>query len=136
MQKMTMYYNQADAIGKKVWSIVAADARATGILPRNAQMIPALNAMIDITTTRRSAGEAMIPDSIMYVLFILCLSSSFLMGYEQVDKIDWPVLVGFSLTLSLTVFNIIDLDRPRSGLITMKTANEKIVELRDMFREE
>jgi hypothetical protein len=35
--------------------------------------------------------------------------------------------------LSITVFTIIDLDRPRSGLINMDGPNEKIIELREMF---
>ena len=98
-------------------------------------LVPALNEMIDITTTRRAAGEATIPDSIMYFLFILCLGSAFLLGYEQAQKIDWIVVIGFATMLSATVFNIIDLDRPRSGLINMDTPNEKIVELLQMFDE-
>ena len=89
--------------------------------------------MIDITTTRRSAGESTIPDSIMYFLFILCLSMSFLLGYDNKTKIDWIVVIGFALMLSATLFTIIDLDRPRSGLITMDVPIQKMVELRDMF---
>ena len=97
-------------------------------------MIPALNAMIDITTTRRAAGEATIPDSIVYFLLILCIGSAFLLGYDNKNKIDWIVVMGLAIMLSLTVFNIIDLDRPRSGLINMNKPNQKIVELRGMFK--
>jgi hypothetical protein len=136
IEKIIYYYRQADAIGKKVWSIAAKYAAEDDITTLTSQFIPALSAMIDIATTRRAAGESTIPDSIMYFLFILCCGSSFLLGYDHKEKIDWIIIVGFSIMLSATVFNIIDLDRPRSGLIDMDTPNQKIVELRQLFIED
>jgi hypothetical protein len=135
IQEVVFYYLKADSISKVLWNIAAADARSNNIVVRSGQMIPALNAMIDITTTRRAAGEATIPDSIMYFLFTLCIYSSFLVGYEYVNKTDWVTVIALSLILSLTILTIIDLDRPRSGLINMDVPNQKIVELRGMFDE-
>lgn len=134
MQKTVQEYLRASEISNKIWSIVAAYAREDNITTRTSELIPALNAMIDITTTRRAAGEATIPDPIMYFLFALCLCSSFLLGYDAKNKFDWIVVVGFALMLSATVFTIIDLDRPRSGLIDLDKPNEKIIELRQMFK--
>jgi len=114
---------------------VAEYAKANNGTTVASQMIPALNDMIDITTTRRAAGESTIPDSILYFLFILCISAAFLLGYDHKNKIDWIVVIGFAILLSATIFTIIDLDRPRSGLINMDSPNQKIVELRDMFTE-
>lgn len=134
MKKLVETYQAADAIGKTVWFVVATYAKQDPTTTKTAEMIPALNAMIDITTTRRAAGEGTIPDSIMYFLFLLCLSSAFLLGYDHKNKFDWIVVIGFALMLSSTVFTIIDLDRPRSGLINMDAPNEKIIELREMFK--
>ena len=125
---------QTDSISKQVWAIVADYAKKDNLTTRTSEMIPALNAMIDITTTRRAAGEATIPDSIMYFLFILCCSSAFLLGYDNKKKIDWIVVTGLAIMLSATVFTIIDLDRPKTGLISMDKPNEKIIELRQMFK--
>jgi hypothetical protein len=136
VEKIVFHYKKADAIGKKVWFIAANYATEDDITTRTSQLIPALNAMIDVTTTRRAAGEGTIPDSIMYFLFILCCCAAFLLGYDHKEKIDWIIVVGFSLMLSATVFNIIDLDRPRSGLIDMDTPNQNIVELRQLFIED
>jgi hypothetical protein len=134
LKKAMLHYNSADSIGKQVWSIVANYAKTDNITTKTSELIPALNAMIDITTTRRAAGEATIPDSIMYFLFALCFCSAFLLGYDNKHKkIDRIVLVGFAVMLSITVYMIIDLDRPRSGLINMDTPNEKMIELREMF---
>lgn len=126
-------YKKADSLGSVLWNITTNDAKINNNILRTAQMIPALNAMIDITTTRSAASLATVPDSIMYFLFILCFSSAFLLGYDNTNKVDWIIVTGFSLMLSLTIFNIIDLDRPRSGIIKMDQANEKIVLLKNMF---
>lgn len=131
--KTVTEFKKADELGKKIWFIAANYAKQDDITTRTSALIPALNDMIDITTTRRAAGESTIPDSIMYFLFALCLCSAFLLGYDRKNKFDWIVVIGFALMLSATVFTIIDLDRPRSGLINMDKPNQKIIELREMF---
>ncbi len=135
VENIVKYYLKADSIGKKIWIIAATYAKTDDVTTRTSQLIPALNDMIDITTTRRAAGESTIPDSIIFFLFILCLCSAFLLGYDRKGKIDWVVVTGFAIMLSFTVFNILDLDRPRGGIINMDTDNQKIVELREMFNE-
>jgi hypothetical protein len=42
--------------------------------------------------------------------------------------------MGLAIMLSATVFTIIDLDRPRSGLIKLDKPNGKIIELREQFK--
>jgi hypothetical protein len=132
--KMIEAHQQSEAISKEIWTLAADYARTDDITTRTSELIPALNAMIDIVTTRRAAGEANIPVSILYFLLILCLCASFLLGYERKNKLDWIVVTGFSLMLSITVFTIIDMDRPRSGLVTLDEANTRIIALREMFR--
>lgn len=124
----------SDSISKKIWNTTVAYAKTDYKLAKTSELIPALNAMIDITTTRRAASEATIPGSIMYFLIALCFCAAFLLGYDNKNHID-PVLTGgFAVMLSITIFCIIDLDSPRSGLITLDTPNEKITELREMFK--
>jgi len=133
VEKTVTEYIRAGTISTKIWSVATTYAKADPVTTRISEMIPALNAMIDITTTRRAAGESTIPDSIMYFLFILCLCSSFLLGYDRKNKFDWIVVMGFAIMLSATVFTIMDLDRPRSGLINMDGPNQKIIELQELF---
>jgi len=134
IEKMVEAYKKGSEISSQIWSTAAAYAKTDNITTRTSELIPALNAMIDITTTRRAAGESTIPDSIMYFLFLLCLCSAFLLGYDHKNDFDWIVVVGFAVMLSATVFTIIDMDRPRSGLIDMDKPNQKIIELREMFK--
>ncbi|MDH4092581.1 MAG: hypothetical protein OEV74_10640 [Cyclobacteriaceae bacterium] len=134
IKKLENTYIHANQISSKIWTTAATYARVDNITTRTAELLPALNEMIDLTTTRRAAGESTIPDSIMYFLFILCICSAFLLGYDRKNDFDWIVVVGFAIMLSATVFTIIDMDRPRSGLINMNNPNQKIIELREMFK--
>jgi hypothetical protein len=135
MKKTVAYYLKADSLSKQTWSILTRYARQDNVTTKTSELVPALNAMIDVTTTRRAAGESTVPDSIMYFLFSLCLCSAFLLGYDNKHKIDWIVVGGFAVMLSATVLAILDLDRPRGGFINMDVPNQKIVELREMFKE-
>jgi hypothetical protein len=133
-KKLISTYVKANEISSTIWSTAATYARVDDITTRTSELLPALNEMIDLTTTRRAAGEATIPDSIMYFLFILCICSAFLLGYDRKKDFDWIVVIGFAIMLSATVFTIIDMDRPRTGLINMNNPNHKIIELREMFK--
>ena len=96
-------------------------------------MIPALNAMFDIVTTRNASNVAKVPQLIIYLLFMLCCISAFMMGYAVGVKPDWIVIVCFAVTIVMTIYLILDLDRPRRGIITMKDMNSEIVKLSEMF---
>lgn len=133
--KMIDHFENSDSIAKILWSQVAEFSKSDPNLVKTSEIVPALNEMIDLTTSRRAAGEANIPPSIQYFLLVLCISSTFLLGYERKDNFDWILVSGFSLMLSITVFSIFDLDRPRSGLVTLEEANSKIIDLRELFEE-
>jgi len=135
IEKATSEYKAGQAASAKLWRIAVDYSKKDDVTTRTSQLIPSINEMIDITSTRLAASVGTIPDSIMYFLFILCVGTSFLLGYDQTGKVDWIIVVGFALTLSGTVFSIVDLDRPRSGLITTSGPNQMIVELREMFKE-
>lgn len=133
LEKMILHYDQADQHSKAIWNQVTDFAKIDPTLVKTSEIIPALNTMIDLTTSRRAMGEANIPTSIQWFLIILCIASTFLLGYERKNAFDWIIVIGFSLLLSLTVFSIFDLDRPRAGMVTLDEANSKIKDLRSLF---
>ena len=128
--KILYHLKNADSTGKVIWNQATGFAKTDPNLVKTSEIVPALNEMIDVTTSRKAAGEANIPPSIQWFLIILCISSTVLLGYERKDNFDWIIVIGFSLMLSMTVFSIFDLDRPRSGFVTLDEANSKIIELR------
>jgi hypothetical protein len=57
------------------------------------------------------------------MLFILCLSSSFIIGYKIKDhRSSRVVVIVFSIMISASVYLILDLDKPGSGLINIDAA--------------
>jgi hypothetical protein len=102
---------------------------------RSQQMVPALNSMIDIITTRDAERNAHVPESILWMLFLLTLAGSFVMGYGSSNKrYNWIIVSSFALMTVMTIYLILDLDRPRRGIINMDETNAKVVELKDMLK--
>ena len=118
----------------KIWSLVARESKVKDNLVASNQMIPALNAMIDIVTNRNAEKNATVPDSILWLLFMLCLICSFILGFQQLESRN-PYLVSiiFALMVCACIHLIIDLDRPRQGLINMKGTQQFMIDLRKMF---
>ncbi len=125
---------RASEVSAKIWNRAALLGQDRNNLIASNQMIPALNDMIDIVTTRNAARHATVPDSIIWMLFVLCLVSSFLVGYDRKDsKPSWIVITVFALMISASIFLILDLDRPSQGFITLDETNKNVIQLRKMF---
>lgn len=79
--------------------------------------------------------KAKVPDSIIWLLFVLAYITSFYFGYSAAVRgsIDWLVEFGFCIMISVTVLFIFDLDRPFRGLVTLDESNKNIIELRSSF---
>jgi len=134
-EKTAQALELTNTIAAKIWNRAAVLAHDHDNLISSNQMIPALNSMIDIVTTRVAGGNATVPDSILWMLFMLCLVSSFIIGYNRKEqKSSRMIIIVFSLMISASVFLILDLDRPRQGLINMDASNSHIIELREMFK--
>src|SRR6187200_1813798 len=124
-------------IQQQLWDHATKFSKDSGYVIASMQMIPALNSMIDITTTRQYGNFVHLPDTITYLLFLLSCVCSFYIGYMFVGKkrFDWVMAMIFCLLTSLVVFEIFDLDRPRRGFIKLDQMNNAIVELKQMFPE-
>ena len=125
---------KSDQYSRKIWNKVSELSHENENIVATQQMVPALNSMIDIVTTSDAGNNAHVPDSIIWLLFILTLVGGFLIGHSfKGDHINWVVVIGFSLVMVMTIFIIIDLDRPRQGIINMDQTQSKMTELRGIF---
>jgi len=120
-------------IQQSLWDRASGLGRDIENIHRTSQMIPALNAMFDIVTTRNAIALAKVPELIIFLLFILCFSSAFILGYTVEKKPDWIIMISCALMFAITIYMIIDLDRSRGGFIKMTAVNEQIVQLLSMF---
>ena len=124
----------AKRISHRMWEQVSRFARETPTVLPHGMMIPALNSMIDVVTSRDAARLATVPDLIIWLLMSLTVLGSFIVGYSKKEKgNDWIVLCIYSFMTVITIFTIIDLDRPTRGIIKTDVAHQKIVELRTHF---
>src|SRR5262245_47030769 len=120
----------------QIWSqAVAACQEAPQ--PATILLLPALNAMIDITTTRTVATQIHPPQVVFVMLCVLALASSLLAGYSMAGgrPISYSIhMFVFAVLLALTVYVILDLEYPRLGLIRVDAIDQVLVDLRDNMK--
>jgi Ca2+/Na+ antiporter len=126
---------KSDSISKLIWDFTTQQSRLPNNYIPTMQMVPALNSMIDIVTTKESAFKARVPDSILWLLFLMILSCSFLIGFSIPinKKVNFISIIGFVILSLLVVYVILDLDRPSRGLINLNEQTQVIIDLRKML---
>jgi hypothetical protein len=120
----------------QIWSQAVAACQEA---PHSATMLllPALNAMIDITTTRSVAAQSHPPLVIFAMLCVLALASSLLAGYSMAGgqlRNCWIHMLVFAVIMAVTVYVILDLEYPRLGLIRVDAVDQVLVDLRESMK--
>ncbi len=118
------------ALQGEIWSGVL-DASRTEPQAR-VLLVPALNAMFDITTTRTAATEMHPPAVIFAMLGFVALTCSLLAGYAMAGAKRRSLVhsLGFAVILTLTVYVILDLEYPRVGLIRVDAMDRVLADVR------
>jgi hypothetical protein len=126
----------ADSISGQCWKRVAAFSQRPNSLVMTAQMVPALNAVIDIVSARDASRVNVVPRLIMYVLALLTLMSSFLAGYgSKGHERNLMLVFAFTVMTTLALYLVIELDRPRQGFINLDDVEQLMINLRTLFSE-
>jgi hypothetical protein len=122
----------ARQLQSEIWSRAAAAAQAAPTTAPAILLLPALNAMIDVTTSRNVAARTHAPGLVVFLLFNVALLSALLAGYAMsaANRRNWLHVVVFAAVVAITVFVILDLEYPRVGLIRIGAADRALVELR------
>ena len=117
-------FNQAFAKSKdiqaEIWQL-AVNASRLPDAPSAASMLllPAINEMIDITTTRAEALRFHPPWPIFFMLLFTALVCALLGGHAMLKSRspNWFHVIGFASIVTLTMYVIADLEYPRLGQI-------------------
>jgi hypothetical protein len=126
----THYNHQISELQHALWALAV---KATDEDPRavtTGVFVKSLNDMIDIQGKRSALLEMHVPESVLMLLFIVFIAAGGMMGYSgglSGKRMVAPVVL-VSLLITLIVFIIIDLDRPRRGLIQVD--QDAMLELR------
>jgi hypothetical protein len=115
-----------------IWKASVAGCRATDSTIPCLLLLPALNDMIDITTTRAMAARIHPPLVVFLMLGGLAFASSMLAGYSMgAGKARSRFhLFAFALVIAATVYVIVDLEYPRLGFIRIDSADSVLSDLR------
>jgi hypothetical protein len=94
-------------------------------------LLPALNSMIDITTTRTMISQFHPPMIIFILLIVFSLVAALLAGYGMAGATpSWVHIIAFSLAMAMTVYMILDVEYPRIGFIRIDKADQVLIDLR------
>lgn len=124
---------QATALQNQIWRQAVAAGQASNAAPDAIKLLlPALNEMIDITTTRTLATLEHPPWVIYLMLLVLALTSALLAGHSMAGgrTRNWLHMVIFAAVMAMAVYIILDIEFPRLGLIRVDAFDQALVELR------
>jgi hypothetical protein len=129
--KLRQANDRTDQLHRQLWSLAAAlgekDPRAvtTGLF------LQSLNETIDLHAKRITALENHVPEIILLLLYFVALVVTGVIGYGcgLAGRRNFFVTAMASILIASVVLVIIDLDRPRRGLI--RVSQQRMVELRD-----
>src|SRR5262249_30494638 len=125
---------KANELQLLIWCQAVAASVAPGAPPQAPiLLLPALNAMIDITTTRTMAAQMHPPAVVFAMLFGLALAASLLAGYGMAGSKmrRWFHTLGFAFVTAVAVYVILDMEYPRLGLIRVDAFDQALIDLRE-----
>lgn len=110
---------QALGIKNKIWDIAANVMKNTSHPVPVSIFIKSLSEMMDMTETRTAALENHVPKSVLWLLFFTSTLGMGFVGYTAglTGKRQHATTAFFAFLLALVLVIILDIDRPRDGLI-------------------
>jgi hypothetical protein len=120
----------------EIWQLAVAGVRKPEASPGAAQvLLPSLNAMFDIVTTRNTSTRSHPPFAIYLLLGVLCAVGAMLFGYSigPSRNPNWLHRLAFAGVMALAIYVILDLEFPRRGLIRIDGEDKVLMELRQSF---
>jgi hypothetical protein len=97
---------RATDLQRQLWSAAVAAAKTAGEIPPYTVLLPALNDMIDITTTRAEARRLHPPMAVFVMLGLLALFGSLFAGYGLAGAPHSRVHTwGFAAVLAMALFD-------------------------------
>ncbi len=128
-------HDRAGELQRRIWTEASAAAMSTPD-PRPAMIaLPAINEMIDATTTRDAAQWAHVPIALFALLILLALACGFFagLGMSKNPRPNKLHIVAFAATLALTAYVIANIEFPRVGLTALRLFDRLLGEVRQQM---
>jgi hypothetical protein len=136
LAQLEAHYASSIAIHGQIWSIAEELARENPDSDVLAIYIESLNEMIDLQNSRLVAGiYARVPETVLYMLLIGSALTIGMVGYNAglSRKRSLVSAVILIIVMTAVVSLVIDLDRPRDGLLTV--SQQPLIDLQASMNE-
>jgi hypothetical protein len=119
-----------------IWTGAVDACRDSGSQPAHMLLLPALNEMFDIVTTRTEVTNMHPPLIIFEILGLLALASALLAGYSMAGgkSRGWVHMIGLAAVMAFAVYVIMDIEYPRLGWVRMDSSDQVLIDLRNSMR--
>lgn len=116
-----------------IWEQAVRASAAPGASPDAAKLLlPAINAMIDITATRQNAFHLHPPSIVFLLLFGLSFVCAFMAGSGASSAgPNWYYAFALAITVTLTIYATLEIEHPDRGLIRLTQTDQSLVDLRN-----
>lgn len=126
---------KGEQLQRQIWAAAIASADESGKVAPYTVLLPALNEMFDITTTRAAVTQ-MHPPAVVYgMILVLSAVGAVFSGYALGggQQRSWVHKLAFPLATAAALFVIVDMEFPRLGLIRVDSTDYVMAELRKMM---
>lgn len=117
----------------EIWEVVIKSTKESKDNSSRILLIPALNEMFDIVTTRSVAAQSHTSALIFLVLLLIMVICSVLSGLSMSKAGTFSTMYAliFSIVTVITLYMILDLEYPRYGLIRLDYAHQALIDLKN-----
>ncbi len=125
--------DQGAKLQSEIWALAITSCKSPDAsVDAGKLLLPALNTMIDITTTRVVASETHPPFIVFNLLFLMSLFSALLAGYDLSGGKTMNILhmAVLAIIIPLTVYIILDIEYPNQGLFRIDMFDKYLIDLR------
>lgn len=133
---VTQEMAQVATLQQEIWARAVSAGRESSDDATERLLLPAINDMIDITTTRTIALNTHLPPLIVQLLVVVTLLSGIIAGYSlsKRGRRSWIHMLLYAVLVAATLYVVLDLEYPRSGLIRLDAADKALIDLRDSIQ--
>lgn len=130
-QKLSEVNDKTEQLHRRLWSLGAASGEKDPRAVTTGLFIQSLNELIDLHTKRITALEDHVPEIILILLYFVAIMAIGLTGYGcgLGGRRNFVVTLVASILIAAVILVIIDLDRPRRGLI--RVSQQRMLDLRN-----
>ena len=123
---------RVSSLQNQIWSATTRAVAESGEVPPATLVLPAMNEMFDIASTRVAAALTHSPWVVYLMIAVLSLVSSLYVGYGMAGREMRSFIhsIGFAASMCVVLYVIVALEFPRLSFVRLDVADRALFEVR------